>query len=117
MEGKGAPPAAASIVEYRLDAVQGVPLAFTDGAAAPDGGWWFSAVAERTGDSYLDGECVASAVGRVDGAGRLVRLDLLDGAPKVEGLAVDGRRLLLVTDADDPRQPSRLLQAPLPAAG
>ena len=99
---------------FDLPPVAGVPLCFTDGAALPDGGWVFSAVAEATQDSYADGACVASAVGRVDAHGRLQALELLDGAPKVEGVAVDGARLLLVTDADDPAQPSQLLACAMP---
>lgn len=116
MDGTGAgTPALLGIDEYLLPSVDGVPLTFTDGATSQEGGWWFCAVAEHTGDSYLDGACVASAVGRVDARGRLAWLERLDGAPKVEGLAVHGRRLLLVTDADDPAQASRLLAGELPA--
>jgi hypothetical protein len=112
MDGENAAlPSPQGVDEYLLDSVEGVPLAFTDGAALPEGGWLFSAVAERTADSYADGPCLASAVGCVDGGGRLAWLEPLQGSPKVEGLAVDGERLLLVTDDDDPAMPSRLLAA------
>lgn len=97
-----------------LGDVQGIPLAFTDGAALADGGWLFSAVAEDTADSYADGACVGSAIGRVGADGGLVALEFLDGCPKVEGIAVDGGRVLLVTDADEPEQPSRLLACAMP---
>jgi hypothetical protein len=98
-----------AVEEHLLDAIDGVPLAFTDGAALADGGWVFSAVAEATDDSYADGACVASAVGRVAPDGTLQVMEPLAGAPKVEGLALAAGRLLLVTDADDPAVPSRLL--------
>lgn len=107
-------PAPSGVQVFALPAAAGVPLCFTDGAALPHGGWVFSAVAEATADSYADGACVASAVGRVDAQGQLQALELLDGAPKVEGVALDGDRLLLVTDADDPHQPSQLLACAIP---
>lgn len=104
-----------AIEEHLLGRVDGVPLTFTDAAALPDGGWLFSAVAERTADSYADGACVGSAVGCIDRDGRLAWLEPLEGAPKVEGLALDGPRLLLATDSDDPSRPSLLLEAQLPS--
>lgn len=96
---------------YALGEVNGVPLGFTDAAARPDGGWIFSAVAEDTGDSYLDGACAACGIGWVHADGTLERMEALAGAPKVEGIAVlsDGR-VLMVTDADDPEVASCLLQ-------
>jgi hypothetical protein len=112
------PPAPRAIVPYALGAVAGVPLGFTDGAALPDGGWMFSAVAEATDDSYLDGPCAGSVIGFVGPDGLLGRMHLLEGAPKVEGLTggvgADGRlHLLAVTDADDPELASQLLCADL----
>lgn len=112
---RAAPPAALRTILFDLGTVDGVPLGFTDGAALAgddgDGGWLFSAVAENTGDSYSDGECVASAIGWVGADGVLGRMSALEGAPKVEGIALDGERLLMVTDADDPACASRLLSA------
>jgi hypothetical protein len=117
MDGDNAAlPAPSRVDHYLLDTIDGVPLALTDGAPLEGGGWLFSAVAERTSDSYEDGGCVACAVGCVAADGRIAWVELLDGAPKVEGIAVHGRRLLMVTDADDAAQPSRLLAADLPAA-
>jgi hypothetical protein len=109
-----APPGPLAIVPYALGAVAGVPLGFTDGAALPGGGWMFSAVAEATDDSYLDGPCAGAVIGFVGADGLLGRMHLLEGAPKIEGLAggvgSDGRlHLLAVTDADDPERPSQLL--------
>lgn len=107
------PPRPRSITRYALGAVAGVPLGFTDGAPLPGGAWMFSAVAEATEDSYLDGACVGSVIGFVGADGVLGRTHVLDGAPKVEGLAggvAAGRlHLMAVTDADDPRRASQLL--------
>lgn len=117
LAGTGAPPPAPlRTTLFDLGMVGGVPLGFTDGAALPgnDGGWIFSAVAENTDDSYADGECVASAIGWIGADGVLQRMATLEGAPKVEGIALDGdRRLLMVTDADDPERASRLLAVAL----
>ncbi|MBB6559036.1 hypothetical protein HNP48_001700 [Acidovorax soli] len=112
------PPAPLRTTLFDLGTVDGVPLGFTDGAALPGGdgdcGWIFSAVAENTDDSYADGECVASAIGWVEADGVLQRIAALEGAPKVEGIALDGAgRLLMVTDADDPARASRLLAVAL----
>ena len=107
------PPRPQSIVRHALGAVEGVPLGFTDGAELPGGAWMFSAVAESTDDSYVDGACVASVIGFVGPDGVLGRMHRLAGAPKVEGLTggvSEGRlHLMAVTDADDPDEPSQLL--------
>jgi hypothetical protein len=113
------PPAAKSVQLMDLGSVDGVPFGFTDGAALHGGAWAFTAVAENTDDSYLDGACVASAIGTVGADGRLQQLHRLDGAPKVEGMAVlvDGGDWVftLVTDPDDPATAAQLLQVHLPA--
>ena len=107
------PPRPRSIVAYDLGAVEGVPYGFTDGAALPGGAWMFSAVAEATDDSYVDGACVASMIGFVAADGMLGRMHRLAGAPKVEGLTGgigEGRlHVMAVTDADDPEELSQLL--------
>lgn len=111
------PPAAKSVQWLELGSVQGVPLGLTDGAALHAGAWAFCAVAESTRNSYQDGACVASAIGTVGPDGVVQRLQLLRGAPKVEGIAAtaDGNDwvLSLVTDPDDPLQASALLQVRL----
>jgi hypothetical protein len=102
--------------EFDLGDVRGVPLCFTDASPLPLGGWLFSAVAENTGNSFADGPCLGSAIGRVDARGRLRWIRTLSGQWKVEGIDVQpGTRLRawLVTDADDPRVPASLLQAQL----
>jgi hypothetical protein len=112
-------PAAKSVQLMDLGSVDGVPFGFTDGAALHGGAWAFTAVAENTDDSYLDGACVAAAIGTVGADGRLQQLHRLDGAPKVEGMAVlaDGGDWVftLVTDPDDPANAAQLLQVRLPA--
>lgn len=105
------PPLALSMHTLDLGRVAGVPLGITDAAVLPDGGWILSAVAEDTGDAYADGACVASAIVRLDAALQVHSCQLLEGAPKVEGIApVGSDRCWLVTDADDPDRPSELLE-------
>ena len=100
---------------FDLGAIDGIPLAFTDGAALPDGSIMFAAVAEDAENSYEDGPCVGAAIGRAGSDGRLRFLERLDPTYKVEG--VDARiegdmiTLLLVTDADDEHLPASLLTA------
>lgn len=100
---------------HELGFIDGVQLAFTDGAALPGGGFLFSAVAEATIDAVADGPCAGSAIGHIDRHGALVALRRLDRAVKVEGLALHPQgsqtQLALVTDADDPARPSELLLA------
>lgn len=100
-----------------LGEVAGIPLCFTDGAALPNGDMVFTAVAEDTDDCYLDGACAGSAVGILRSDRSLARIELLAGAPKVEGLEVQVRgtalHLLMVTDGDDAALPARLLATQL----
>lgn len=102
---------------YRLGDIDGVPLGFTDGAALPDGRWVFTAVAEASEDAYADGGCAGAAVGVVGADGRLQTLRRLAEPLKVEGidarLRADGIDVVMVTDADDPDQPSWLVAARL----
>lgn len=98
-----------------LGALDGVALAFTDGTALDEGHWLFTAAAEDTRDSYLDGACRGSVVGLVDPGGHVQMQRRLPGRAKAEGIAAqrlgDGSLCLaLVTDADDPAQPAWLLR-------
>lgn len=104
-----------SLHELRLGAIDGVALAFTDGCMLDTGHWLFTAAAEDTRDSYLDGACRGSVVGLVDPQGRVLAQRQVPGLAKVEGVAAQrdsqGALLLaLVTDADDPAQPAWLLR-------
>lgn len=115
------PPLAHSVQAMALGEVEGVPLSLTDGTALDGGAWAFSAVAESTDNSYHDGACVGAAIGIVAPDGRVHTLQLLAGAPKVEGLcaqrmlAQPGNTWLftLVTDPDDPHTPAQMLQTQL----
>ena len=102
---------------YSLGAIDGAPLALTDGTALPGGGWAFTAVAEASDDSYADGPCRGSAVGVVAADGTLQSLRRLALRDKVEGIAAladaRGTAIFMVTDADDPAQASWLLSARL----
>jgi hypothetical protein len=107
--------APAAVHAHALGRVGGVELGFTDAAPMPCGGWVYCAAAENRSGSVADGPCSGSAVGIVgdDGTPRAQRM--LAMALKIEGLAVRSRAggldLCLVSDADDPDQPSCLLRA------
>ena len=105
---------------FDLGAIDGIPLAFTDGAVLPDGSLVFTAVAEDAPNSYEDGPCVGAAVGMAGNDGRLRFLERLDPTYKVEGIdaRVEGDKieLLLVTDSDDENMPAGLLTAAIPYA-
>ncbi len=114
------PPVAKAVQPLELGCFAGVPLALTDGTALSGGAWAFSAVAENTHNSYQDGACVASAIGTVGPDGVVQRVLLLQGAPKVEGIAAVAQGthwvLSLVTDPDDPALASQLLEVRLAQA-
>lgn len=114
------PPAAKNIQIIQIGSVEGVPLSLTDGVPLPHGEWMFSAVAEDTADSVADGACVASALGVVTAEGQVRCCVTLQGAPKVEGIAVqtegDGWRVTMVTDPDDPTVASQCLSVHLVAS-
>ena len=101
-----------------LGQIGGVPLCFTDGAALPDGGMVFTAIAEDTADTYNDGPCLGAAIGLADKDGRICFVEHLDLPHKIEGVdaRVDGDAisLLLVTDADDAVVPACLFSATIP---
>ena len=111
------PAALGTMRVYDLGKAAGVPLTFTDAASLPDGSWVFTAVAEATDNSYLDGACVGAAIGVIDRADELICVQVVDACYKIEGIAAsvqdDQVHLLLVTDADDPNTPASLLSATL----
>jgi hypothetical protein len=102
------------IVPVDLGRRHGVTLGITDGVGLPDGSLLFSAVAERTDDSYLDGECVGAVVGLLDRRGVLLNMEDVSPTVKIEGvdaeLTPEGVRFLAVTDADDPAVAGKLLE-------
>ncbi|MGY4533463.1 hypothetical protein ACVW0Y_002595 [Pseudomonas sp. TE3786] len=92
-----------------LSDLHGVPLSLTDLCISPAGQLYFSAAAEATDSSYLDGQCMGSVLGRFTKDFAVEWLRPLVPTVKIEGLAfqADGR-LLMVADADDPEQPAPL---------
>lgn len=121
LNGQGDAPQAHSLQTIDMGSagvVDGVQLSVTDATAMPDGRWAFSAVAENTHSSYLDGPCIASAIGIMGADGRLEHLHRLQGAAKVEGICTpSGGKpgvVMLVTDTDNPAQASQLLTVQLP---
>jgi hypothetical protein len=123
LRAMSAPNAAASelarVRRVDLGMIDGTPLGFTDGAALPDGRIVFSAVAEHTEDTYLDGPCVGAAIGIIGTDGQVETLHRLEPTKKVEGVHAtiqgDLIRLLMVTDADDADVPGELLSAEMPS--
>lgn len=107
--------APSDMMRLDLGSIEGVPLCFTDVAALPNGDVVFCAVAEDTNDAYRDGHCVGAAIGIVEKHGRLLSLHQLEQPYKVEGISAQVENetldLLLVTDADDPAIPAKLLFA------
>ena len=99
---------------YDLGEVAGVPLTFTDAYALDDGVCVFTAAAENTDNSYLDGECVAAAIGLIDAQRQLRWLKPVQPIYKLEGISAkqvgDQLQLYLVSDADDPNVPAQLLE-------
>jgi hypothetical protein len=100
---------------HALGRVDGIELGFTDAAPMPHGGFIYCAAAENRSGSVADGSCSGSVVGTVDADGALRAQRALATRLKIEGLAVreraGGLDLCLVSDADDPDQPSCLLRA------
>ena len=100
---------------YDLGEVAGVPLTFTDAYALGDGACVFTAAAENTENSYLDGECVAAAIGLIDAQRQLRWLKPVQPVYKLEGISAkqvgQQLRVHLVSDADNSEVPAQLLEA------
>ena len=94
-----------NIRKYNLGEIDGIPLCFTDATTLPDGTVIFSAAAEDTSESYLDGRCLGSAIGVITRGGELGKIARVDKIIKIEGISarvIDGRAYLtMITDADD----------------
>ena len=108
-----APARAPRIVDLELGEHDGVPWSGTDLALLGDGDLLASIVLEDTADAYTDGACLGAALVRIGADGTLRWHRRLDTAAKVEGIALDGDDVWLVTDADDRRAPAQLLRATL----
>ena len=102
------------IVNLDLGMHEEVPWSCTDLTRIDDGDLLACAVLEDTCDAYQDGRCLGSALVRLAPDGALRWHRRLDTASKVEGVAVEGDAVWLVTDADDRAVPAQLLGATLP---
>jgi hypothetical protein len=102
------------IVDLALGEHDGVPWTCTDIALLADGDLLASVVLEDTRDAYADGPALGSALVRLGTDGALLWQRRLATSAKVEGIAVDGDVVWLVSDADDRDVPARLLRAALP---
>jgi hypothetical protein len=115
----GPVPALADVARVDLGMVQGVPLGFTDAAIDERGRVMWLASAERSPNTFDDGEVVGSAIGFL-ADGRAALLCEADGAPfvgKAEGLALEGAdRAWVAVDPDDPTVPAELLEVRLEAS-
>jgi len=102
------------IEHYDLGEVASVPLTFTDAFALPDGACLFTAAAENTDNSYADGECVGAAIGLIDQQRQLRWIRPINPTYKIEGISAQQQgsqlQISLVSDADDPHVPAKLLE-------
>jgi hypothetical protein len=97
-----------NIERVQLPELDSVPLSITDLAVA-DGGLIFAAAAEASANTYDDGACAGSVVGRLATDGTTRELVMVARGIKLEGICcVSARELFAVADADDPHA-----QAPL----
>ena len=101
------------IVDLALGMRDEIPWSCTDLSVLDNGDLVVCAVLENTSDSYQDGPCLGSALVRVAPDGVLRWQRPLDTLSKVEGVAVQGDVVWLVSDADDRAVPSQLLRATL----
>lgn len=101
------------IVDLDIGGQDDIPWSCTDLALLDDGDLLASAVLEDTRNAYEDGACLGSSLVRLSPDGALRWQRRMDTASKVEGIAVDGETVWLVSDADDRSVPSRLLRATL----
>ncbi len=101
------------MVDLDLGMHDEIPWSCTDITVLDDGDLLASAVLEDTDDAYQDGPCLGSALLRMAPDGALRWQRRLDTVSKVEGVAVDGDVVWLVSDADDRAVPSQLLRASL----
>lgn len=101
------------IYPVELGHLDDIHLSFTDVAMA-EGVIYFTAAAENTSDTYLDGEVVGSILGILDENFQVRESWRLPLRGKPEGLWIAGKHFYLVTDDDDPERPSRLYKGELP---
>lgn len=109
-----------SIHQHDLGQTRGVKLCFSDADTLADGRIVFSASAEAD-EGSIDGEVAGSAVGIMLPGAEIVALEPIDVNKKVEGLAAsvrdDSIHAYMVSDDDDPENPSALMRTTLPNRG
>lgn len=101
------------IVDLSFGLQDGLPWSGTDLACLDDGDLLASVVLEDTCDAYQDGACLGSGLVRLAPHGALRWQRALDTGSKVEGVAVEGDTVWLVSDADDRGVQAQLLRASL----
>ncbi|MCC7053171.1 MAG: hypothetical protein IT355_07865 [Gemmatimonadaceae bacterium] len=114
------------ITQYRLGAIDGVALGFTDAIPAGRSNVLYTAAAEASEDAGSDGAVGGSAIGVLPNdrrrAARWTAITDERGAPfggKVEGVVLHphhARRALVVVDLDDHTSPSELCEVELRGA-
>jgi hypothetical protein len=111
----GAAPRALATQQFDLGELEGIRLGFTDAAAVSGHCTLFTAAAEDASDAIADGPIKGSVLGILEdpASARFAQLIAPDGTPcrsKVEGLAVDDdlRGAWVLTDPDDPHEPTQL---------
>jgi hypothetical protein len=108
-----------SVTTVSLGAIDHVPLGITDATVHPDGvRLVVGAVAEDTDNSYDDGVLAGAAVAIITAEGAVAGCLPLADPLKVEGILATategGVGLTMVTDADDPDRPAKLLRGMAP---
>lgn len=109
---------------YDLGEKDGIPLAFSDVDALPDGRLVFTATAEGIPGTDREDDQAGSAIGVLDSGGELAYFEMIDD-PAIALEGVDARLsedsdsidVLLCQDADDPDVASPLYRASIPLSG
>lgn len=101
-----------TIQEVDLGSVEGptrrVPWTFTDLCPLGQGRCLFTAAAEDTDDPYSDGEILGSAIGVMEADGSVHSVQKVAQCVKLEGIAVAGDAVFVVTDPDEPGKAAEL---------
>ena len=105
------------IKEHELGQIRGTKLCFSDADTLEDGRIVFSASAESSGEG-IDGEPMGTSIGIMSPDGEILALEPIELETKVEGLAAKMEEgtvaAYMVTDNDDPNQPTALLRTVVP---
>ena len=96
---------------HDLGSIGDVKLGFTDATFA-NGKIYFLAAAEGSANAIDDGAILGARIGTLTDDGVIEMAELPEGL-KAEGITVDGDRVWLVDDPDDPDRPSRLFEIEL----